>query len=88
MGKVLLVLLACLAVALAKGSDYYKVLELSDRKATTAEIKKAYRRLALKWHPDKNPDNPEAEAIFKEISEAYAVLSDETRRERYRSDLR
>lgn len=60
--------------------DYYKILEVN-RSASVAEIKKAYRRLALKWHPDKNPDNQdEATKKFKEISEAYEVLSDEKKR--------
>ena len=51
--------------------------------ASAAEIKKAYRALARKLHPDKNPDDPAAEARFKEVSEAYDVLSDETRRAEY-----
>jgi len=64
-------------------SDYYRILSIS-RGATEAEIKKAYRKLALKWHPDKNPDNKdEAERRFKEISEAYEVLSDKSKRELY-----
>ncbi|XP_014252782.1 dnaJ homolog subfamily B member 6-like isoform X2 [Cimex lectularius] len=63
--------------------DYYKVLELT-KGCSTADIKKAYRRLALKWHPDKNPDNPEeANKKFKEISEAYEVLSDDGKRKIY-----
>uniref|UniRef100_U5EYH9 Putative dnaj protein n=1 Tax=Corethrella appendiculata TaxID=1370023 RepID=U5EYH9_9DIPT len=63
--------------------DYYKVLEIS-KTATEAEIKKAYKKLALKWHPDKNPDNPEeSNRKFKEISEAYEVLSDEKKRRIY-----
>ncbi|KAK7794778.1 hypothetical protein R5R35_004119 [Gryllus longicercus] len=63
--------------------DYYRVLEVQ-RSASTADIKKAYRKLALKWHPDKNPDNlDEATKRFKEISEAYEVLSDETKRRMY-----
>uniref|UniRef100_UPI0040579242 DnaJ C-terminal domain-containing protein n=1 Tax=Candidatus Electrothrix sp. TaxID=2170559 RepID=UPI0040579242 len=62
--------------------EYYKILGV-DKTATAAEIKKAYRKLAQKYHPDKNPDNKEAEAKFKEISEAYAVLSDEKKRQEY-----
>ncbi|MDF2576974.1 MAG: dnaJ [Chlamydiales bacterium] len=62
--------------------DYYNVLEVS-RQATADEIKKSYRRLALKYHPDRNPDNPEAEQKFKKISEAYEVLSDDKKRELY-----
>lgn len=53
------------------------------RNADEAEIRKAYRRLALRWHPDKNPDNPEATAEFQKISAAYEVLSDRERRELY-----
>ena len=59
--------------------DYYQVLGV-DKKAPADEIKKAYRKLALKWHPDKNPNNKGAEEKFKKISEAYAVLSDEKKR--------
>ncbi|XP_011303808.1 dnaJ homolog subfamily B member 6 [Fopius arisanus] len=63
--------------------DYYKVLEVT-RVATTADVKKAYRKLALKWHPDKNPDNlEESTKKFKEISEAYEVLIDEKKRRIY-----
>ncbi len=62
--------------------EYYKILGV-DKKATADEIKKAYRKLALKYHPDKNPDNAEAEAKFKKISEAYAVLSDQKKRQEY-----
>ncbi|XP_072385125.1 dnaJ homolog subfamily B member 6-B isoform X1 [Diabrotica undecimpunctata] len=65
--------------------DYYRVLEVP-KTATTSEIKKAYRKLALKWHPDKNPDNmDEATKKFKEISEAYEVLSDDSKRKIYDS---
>lgn len=64
-------------------SDYYKVLGI-DKSATDKEIKKAYRKLAMKWHPDKNPNNKEdAEKKFKEISEAYTVLSDAEQRKMY-----
>jgi molecular chaperone DnaJ len=62
--------------------DYYSVLGV-DRSADAAEIKKAYRKLARKHHPDVNPDNPEAEKRFKEIQEAYAVLSDPDKRRQY-----
>lgn len=63
-------------------TDYYELLEVS-REATADELKKAYRRLARQYHPDTNPDDPEAEARFKQISEAYAVLSDDDARNRY-----
>ncbi|MGC6532102.1 MAG: molecular chaperone DnaJ [Flavobacteriales bacterium] len=62
--------------------DYYEVLGIA-RGADASEIKKAYRKLALKYHPDKNPDNSEAEAKFKEAAEAYEVLSDADKRARY-----
>ena len=62
--------------------DYYEVLGVG-REAGAEEIKKAYRRLAVKHHPDKNPGNKEAEEKFKEASEAYGVLSDPERRKRY-----
>ncbi|RMH61413.1 MAG: J domain-containing protein [Bacteroidetes bacterium] len=62
--------------------DYYKVLGLSED-ASEAEIKKAYRKLARQYHPDRNPDNPEAEERFKEVQEAYDVLGDAQRRAEY-----
>ncbi len=62
--------------------DYYSVLGVS-KSASTDEIKKAYRKLALKYHPDRNKDNKEAEDKFKQISEAYAVLSDKEKRQQY-----
>ncbi|MCG8375880.1 MAG: molecular chaperone DnaJ [Chlorobiales bacterium] len=62
--------------------DYYEVLGLS-RSASKDEIKKAYRKLAMKYHPDKNPDNSEAEEHFKEVNEAYEVLSNDDKRRRY-----
>jgi hypothetical protein len=54
------------------GVDYYKVLGV-ERGANDDDLKKAYRKLAMRWHPDKNPTNKEAEAKFKQISEAYDV---------------
>ncbi|XP_022305158.2 dnaJ homolog subfamily B member 6-like isoform X1 [Crassostrea virginica] len=63
--------------------DYYVVLDIT-KDASEVEVKKAYRKLALKWHPDKNPDKKdEAEKKFKEISEAYEVLSDKEKRQIY-----
>ncbi len=63
-------------------SDYYSILGVT-RSASQDEIKKAYRKSALKYHPDKNPGDKEAERKFKEISEAYEVLSDEKKRQMY-----
>ncbi len=62
--------------------DYYAILGVS-KTASPEEIKKNFRKLALKYHPDRNPDNKEAEARFKEISEAYEVLSDPDKRAKY-----
>ncbi len=62
--------------------DYYEVLGV-DRGTSEGDLKTAYRQLALQCHPDRNPDDPEAEERFKQISEAYAVLSDSEKRSRY-----
>lgn len=62
--------------------DYYEVLGVS-KGASADEIKKAYRKLALKYHPDKNPDDKEAEEMFKEAAEAYEVLSNQQKRQQY-----
>jgi molecular chaperone DnaJ len=67
---------------MAAKRDYYEVLGV-DRNASKEDIKKAYRKLAIKYHPDKNPGNKEAEEKFKEATEAYEVLGDEQRRRLY-----
>lgn len=67
---------------MAEKRDYYEVLGVS-KNADDAEIKKAYRKLALKYHPDRNPDDAQAEANFKEAAEAYEVLSNKEKRAKY-----
>ncbi|GAB3166409.1 molecular chaperone DnaJ [Telluribacter humicola] len=67
---------------MAQKRDYYEILGV-DRGASADEIKKSYRKLAIKYHPDKNPDDPSAEDKFKEAAEAYSILSDEDKRRRY-----
>ena len=67
---------------MASKRDYYEVLGV-ERNATADDIKKAYRKLAVKYHPDKNPGNKEAEEKFKEAAEAYSVLSDPDKKARY-----
>lgn len=67
---------------MADKRDYYEILGV-DKSASQADIKKAYRKLALKYHPDRNPDNKEAEEKFKEINEAYEVLSNEEKKAKY-----
>jgi molecular chaperone DnaJ len=67
---------------MSKKHDYYAILGV-EKTATADEIKKAYRKLAMQYHPDRNPDNKEAEEKFKEAAEAYSVLSDQEKRQRY-----
>ena len=62
--------------------DYYTVIGV-ERGVSAGELKKAYRKLAMRYHPDRNPDNPEAETNFKELTEAYDVLRDDERRAAY-----
>ena len=62
--------------------DYYEVLGVN-RDASADDIKKAYRKLAMKHHPDRNPDNPKSEEHFKEAKEAYEILSDQKKRGAY-----
>ena len=62
--------------------DYYEILEVT-KTPTDQEIKSSYRRLALKFHPDRNPNDKTAEEKFKEAAEAYAILSDGEKRARY-----
>ncbi len=68
--------------SLMEYKDYYKVLGV-ERKASTDDIRKAYRKLAMQYHPDKNPGDKKSEEKFKEINEAYQVLSDDQKRARY-----
>ena len=67
---------------MAEKRDYYEVLGVG-KTATADEIKKAYRKMAVKYHPDKNPGDKAAEEKFKEAAEAYEVLSDPQKRQRY-----
>lgn len=67
---------------MAEEKDYYKILGV-ERSATTDEIKSAYKKMAIKYHPDRNPGDKEAEEKFKQAAEAYDVLRDPDRRSRY-----
>ena len=67
---------------MAEKRDYYEVLGLQ-KGASEEEIKKAFRKMAMKYHPDRNPDNKEAEEKFKEANEAYSVLSDPDQKSKY-----
>lgn len=70
----------------SKRKDYYKILGL-EKDCQDDEIKKAYRKLAIQTHPDKNPDDPKAEMRFKDVGEAYENLSDPQKRQRYDSGV-
>ena len=72
---------------MAEKRDYYEVLEVT-KTATVEEIKKAYRKKAIQYHPDKNPGDKEAEEKFKEAAEAYDVLSNPDKRSRYQHSQR
>ncbi len=63
-------------------TDYYQLLGVT-KSASAEEIKSAYRKLAMKYHPDRNANNPEVAEKFKQINEAYGVLSDAEKRDRY-----
>src|SRR6476620_6888954 len=67
---------------MASKRDYYEILEVS-RTATASEIKKAYRKVAMQYHPDRNPGDKAAEEKFKEAAEAYEILSDADKRAQY-----
>ena len=71
---------------MADKRDYYEVLGVS-KTASDSEIKKAYRKLAKQYHPDTNPGDIQAELKFKDINEAYAVLSDDAKRAKYDEEL-
>tara|TARA_Y100000766_G_scaffold190595_1_gene163809 strand:- start:870 stop:1073 length:204 start_codon:yes stop_codon:yes gene_type:complete len=62
--------------------DYYELLGV-DRSASEGELKSAFRKMAMKYHPDRNPDNPDAEKSFKEVNEAYDILKDGQKRAAY-----
>src|ERR1700677_3138799 len=67
---------------MAAKRDYYEILALS-RSASGEDIKKSYRKLAIQYHPDKNPGDKKAEEMFKELAEAYEVLSDPSKKQMY-----
>ena len=69
-------------ISLAEKRDYYEVLGVN-KGCTEEELKKAYRKLAKQYHPDLNPDDKDAEEKFKEVGEAYEVLSDKEKRAKY-----
>ena len=81
------VAILCLCFVLSDGAqdvkDLYKTLNIQKDSPTTAEIRKAYRRLSLKYHPDKNPGDEEAAEKFRQVQEAYDIVSDEDTRKIY-----
>lgn len=80
-GAVVLALFACCQLVAAE-DDFYKILGIG-RDANSAQIRKAYRKLAKEWHPDKNPNDPTAQKKFQSIAEAYEALSDDDKRQIY-----
>lgn len=79
---ILLFVVICLVVIINAASDYYKTLGVQ-RGATDREVKKAFRKLALKYHPDRNKGDPKAEKKFVEIAKAYEILGDKQKRQQY-----
>ncbi|EDV21172.1 DnaJ-like protein subfamily B member 11 [Trichoplax sp. H2] len=79
---VILIFIASYILPILAGRDFYKILGV-DRDATLKQVKKAYRKLAIKYHPDKNKDDPKAQDKFQDINAAYEVLSDEEKRKTY-----
>ena len=75
-------LILYLVTLVLSGRDFYKILGV-DKSTSKKDIKRAYRKLAMKFHPDKNPDNPEAADKFKEIGDAYETLADDDKRATY-----
>eukprot|EP00977_Amphora_coffeiformis_P010415 scaffold2434_cov140-Amphora_coffeaeformis.AAC.1 len=69
-----------------QGDDPYQILGVANKTATASDMKKSYRKLALKYHPDKNPNDDAAAALFAKVAQAYQILSDPERRDQY--DLR
>ena len=84
LGSFLLIIMLSLLLGVAQAADrdFYKILELK-RNAKDSDIKKAYRKLTLKYHPDKNPGDEDAKLKFHDVAAAYEVLSDKDKRRKY-----